>query len=131
MQVQHQHSALPLDVWSSSSTWTGCQVSLLARIAGPSAVLMSQSASAEMGQVTTKLGQGADAAGLRAAHAVLNGPKASKQAWMTFVVPPDKFATFKRQEMSGPLDRKFNIRQHVMKMPLVSQATFMPSLRFC
>ena len=89
----------------------------------------------EMGQITTNLHHGAKAAGLRAAYAVLAGPKASKQAWLTFAVPPDKFLSFKRQE-TGPLDtKKFNIRQRVLKMPLVSQATQatssipMPALR--
>ena len=88
----------------------------------------------ERGQVTTNLDHGAKAAGLRAAHRVLTDAKAGKQAWLTFVVPPDKFAAFKKQKIEGPLDtKKFNIGQRVMKMPLVSQATrpiLMPALRF-
>ena len=78
----------------------------------------------EMGQVTTNFDHGTEAAGLEAAHEVLSGPWAGKQAWLTFVVPPDKFASFKKQKIPGPLlMKKLDIRQRVMKMPLVSRAT--------
>ena len=88
----------------------------------------------EMGLVTTSLNHGAKASGLRAVHGILARPKASKQAWLTFVVPPDKFADFNQQKIIGPLNtKKFNIRQRVLKMPLAYQAShtiLMPALRF-
>lgn len=60
-----------------------------------------------------------EAQGLRKACAVLRGPKEGGQAWLTFIVPPDKFDKFKNQKMRGHLGlKKHNFRQRVLKMPL-------------
>lgn len=87
----------------------------------------------ELGWITTSFDNGIEAPQLRKAHAVLTGPKAGEQAWLTFIVPPEKFADFKQQKISGRLNpKKVNIKQRVMKMPLVSLTTrtiFAPALQ--
>ncbi len=115
---RHQHKFHSLDEVSSQSDSAYCTP--ISKTQGAIDFVCQPD---EMGLVTTNLDPGAKAAGLRDAHAVLNGPKASKQAWLTFVVPPEKFAKFKRQKISGPPDaKKINIRQRVMKMPLIPHA---------
>ena len=92
----------------------------------------------ELGHATTNLKHGAKTIGLRKAYAVLRGPQvpqAGGHAWLTFVVPPDKFEQYKLQEIKGPLDgTKCRIRQRVLKMPLTSRAILAiakPAMLFC
>ena len=76
----------------------------------------------DMGQVTIDLGHGAKAAGLRAAHDVLRAGQTGQPVHLTFVVPPDRYDNFPRQNI-GRIDRKrYPISQRVLKMPLSGRA---------
>ncbi len=75
-------------------------------------------------------GHSVKASALRSAYAVSTGPKTTKamgKAWLTFVVPPDKFSAFRLQDT-----KRFRVQQHVFKMPLISKAARivpLPALR--
>ena len=72
-----------------------------------------------MGQVTTNLNRGAKAPGLRRFYNALTGPQSGQEAWLTFIVPPDKFDAFRLQKIAGEekLGQQYSIKQRVISMP--------------
>ena len=84
----------------------------------------------ELGQVTINLRHGAKAPGLQNAYSALTGPLKSGYAWLTFVVPPDRFANYKLQQLKSLDLTRFTIKQRVMKLQISSRLSTKPAFCF-
>ncbi len=76
----------------------------------------------DIGYLNIHMDREVRADGLRKAYAVLRGPKDGSHAWLTWVVPPNKYDDFSEQQVLNKIHlKKFKIRQRVLKFPLRMQ----------